>query len=93
MKTELVISNVLRLGVWSSMALIAGGSGWHFLAGDSLSAARLVTAGLVLLIVTPVLRVAASLVLFAVERDKIYTLVTAAVLLLLALSFILGKAG
>ncbi|MDR1305487.1 MAG: DUF1634 domain-containing protein [Verrucomicrobiales bacterium] len=93
MKTELVISNVLRLGVWSSMALIASGSGWHFLSGDSASAARLVTAGLVLLIATPVLRVAASLALFAVERDKIYTLVTAAVLLLLALSFILGKAG
>jgi uncharacterized membrane protein len=93
MRTERVISNVLRIGVWSSMALIASGSGWHFLAGGTSSAARLVTAGLVLLIATPVLRVAASLVLFALERDRAYMLITAVVLLTLALSFILGRAG
>ncbi|MDR2462167.1 MAG: DUF1634 domain-containing protein [Verrucomicrobiales bacterium] len=90
MKPEPVISNVLCLGVWMSVALMVTGSGWCFIAGaDSLSVGVL-TAGLALLIATPVLRVAASLVLFWLERDRIYMLITAVVLAVLAGSFILG---
>ncbi|MDR1191618.1 MAG: DUF1634 domain-containing protein [Verrucomicrobiales bacterium] len=90
MKTEVIISNVLRLGVWLSMALIVTGSGWHFIAGGGAQSAGVLTAGLALLIVTPVLRVATSLVLFWLEGDKVYVIITAVVLVLLALSFILG---
>jgi uncharacterized membrane protein len=42
--------------------------------------------GALLLIATPVVRVAASAVLFLVERDYLYTVVTAAVLVLLLVS-------
>ena len=53
----------------------------------------LIVLGLVVLIATPVLRVLLSLSVFARQGDRIYVLITAVVLVLLALSFVLGKAG
>ncbi len=53
----------------------------------------IVMAGLLLLIATPVARVAFSIAVFAVEHDKLYMLITTAVLLLLLLSFALGASG
>ncbi len=49
--------------------------------------------GLLLLIATPVIRVAASVVIFLIERDYAYVLITLFVLLILVVSFLLGKAG
>lgn len=49
--------------------------------------------GLLLLIATPVLRVVVSIVLFARERDGVFVAITATVLALLLLSFVLGAAG
>lgn len=49
--------------------------------------------GLLLLIATPVLRVAVSIVLFAIERDWLFTTITAFVLALLILAFVLGASG
>lgn len=53
----------------------------------------LVTFGLLLLIATPVARVALSIIIFAIERDRLYVVITAAVLMLLLASFMLGAAG
>ncbi len=52
-----------------------------------------ITVGLLILIATPVLRVALSVVLFAVQRDRAFAVITAAVLALLLISFLLGRAG
>jgi uncharacterized membrane protein len=52
-----------------------------------------VAAGLLLLVATPVLRVAVSILGFVYERDKPFVAITATVLILLLLSFFLGKAG
>ena len=52
-----------------------------------------VALGLLLLIATPILRVAVSVIGFALARDRTYTLITAAVLAVLLFSFLLGKAG
>jgi uncharacterized membrane protein len=49
--------------------------------------------GLLLLIATPVARVALSIGIFAIERDRLYAMITAAVLLLLIASFLIGAAG
>ncbi len=49
-----------------------------------------VMVGLLVLMATPVLRVALSLLLFTRQRDRIFTGVTAGVLALLVLSFVLG---
>ncbi len=48
--------------------------------------------GLLLLIATPVIRVAASVVIFLLERDYAYVLITLVVLVVLVVSFLLGKA-
>jgi uncharacterized membrane protein len=52
----------------------------------------IVMLGLLVLIATPVLRVAVSVVLFAVERDMLYVAITAVVLALLLFSFLIGAA-
>jgi uncharacterized membrane protein len=59
----------------------------------SLRGQALVMLGLLVLMVTPVLRVAVSLVSFLRSRDRAFALLTSAVLLLLLLSLLLGKAG
>ncbi|HEY7356066.1 MAG TPA: DUF1634 domain-containing protein [Ktedonobacterales bacterium] len=49
--------------------------------------------GLLLLILTPVIRVAASVVIFLLERDHAYVFITLIVLVILVVSFLLGKTG
>jgi uncharacterized membrane protein len=49
--------------------------------------------GLLLLIATPVLRVAVSVVIFLIQADLTYVLITLIVLTLLLASFFLGTAG
>jgi uncharacterized membrane protein len=53
----------------------------------------IVTLGLLLLIATPVARVAVSIAVFVIERDRLYVIITAVVLSLLLLSFVLGASG
>ncbi len=50
-----------------------------------------IVAGLLVLVATPVLRVAVSLLAFAREKDRVFCAITGTVLLLLLLSFVLGK--
>ena len=55
--------------------------------------AAIVQLGLVLLIATPVARVAMSLVAFVLQRDRIYIVVTTIVLALLIFSLVGGISG
>jgi len=52
-----------------------------------------ITLGLLLIIITPVTRVAVSIIAFAMEGDWRYVGITTIVLLVLLVSFALGKAG
>ncbi len=52
-----------------------------------------VAAGLLLLIATPILRVAVSILAFLYQHDRAFVAITAAVLIILLLSFLLGKVG
>lgn len=72
---------------------VAGGSDIRTVSGIFRSAAHLESAGLmqfglVLLILTPVARVALAVVGFALERDRLYTVVSLVVLVILALSLL-----
>jgi uncharacterized membrane protein len=58
--------------------------------GDPLAVIAL---GLLVLIATPVLRVAVSIVTFALERDWVYVAITTLVLCILIASFLLGAGG
>jgi uncharacterized membrane protein len=66
---------------------------WFFGGLAHLDGQTVIVAGLLLLICTPVARVAVSMVAFARQRDRLYFAITAAVLVLLLLSFALGKVG
>ena len=59
------------------------------LAMDSMA---IVQFGLVLLIATPVMRVALTLVAFALQRDRLYVVLTAVVLALLLYGLLWGRA-
>jgi uncharacterized membrane protein len=59
----------------------------------ALDGQAVIVAGLLLLIATPVMRVAVSIVVFARERDRAYMAIASAVLMLLLLSFALGNSG
>lgn len=52
----------------------------------------IITLGLLLLIATPIVRVAASVIAFAIERDRRYVLITIVVLLILLISLFFGGA-
>ncbi len=52
-----------------------------------------VSLGLLLLILTPVVRVGVSVAVFVVQKDRLYTLITVTVFAILLLSFVLGKAA
>ena len=51
----------------------------------------IVAVGLLVLLATPVARVAVSIFAFLYERDRVFVAMTTAVLLLLLLSFLLGR--
>jgi uncharacterized membrane protein len=64
---------------------------WYGLAhGDPRA---IVALGLVLLLATPVVRVAVSIIAFAVSRDRLYVAITALVLAILIFSFLSGLGG
>jgi uncharacterized membrane protein len=51
-----------------------------------------IAAGLLLLILTPVMRVAVSIFAFIYQKDRVFTLITTVVLIILLFSFVLGHA-
>lgn len=53
----------------------------------------IIALGLLLLIATPIVRVATSIVAFWIERDYRYVIITFIVLLILCISLFIGKAG
>lgn len=59
----------------------------------SLRARSVIQLGVLLLIATPIVRVAVSLVAFMLERDGSYVLITALVLAVLLVSLITGAVG
>lgn len=121
-RVELIISNLLRIGVLTSLTVVligvlitylhqpslltstmdvqqltqTGGAipfTWReFGAGlRDLQGEAIVMLGLLLLIATPIGRVAVSIVAFVYQKDRVFTLITLAVFCLLLLSFVLGR--
>lgn len=121
-QVEIVISDLLRVGVIASLAIVVIGTVVSFVhhpdyfssrtdlhdltahtalfphtLGEVVKSLRhgegrgIVILGLILLVATPVLRVAVSILGFVYERDLIFVLITSTVLMLLLLSFVLGR--
>lgn len=93
---EQAIAGLLRYGVWLASAVIGTGllAEWlHALTKAALlglSGASLVTAGVALLILLPVSRVALMFFLFLRERDAAYIAISALVLAIIGAGFLAG---
>ncbi|MEW6045060.1 MAG: DUF1634 domain-containing protein [Bacillota bacterium] len=96
----LAAAAVIGLGVL--LWIVQGNTGYQAAAyptrvGDVIAGAlqgrpaAVIQAGLLVLLLTPVFRVAASVAIFAAQRDRTFTLVTLAVLALLVGGFLLGR--
>jgi len=89
---ELVLARLLRLGSLVAAALLAVGLA-AMLAGFTGVAPKLITAGLLALLGTPVLRVVAAALIFVRERDWYFAFFCAVVLAALATGIWLGRVG
>jgi uncharacterized membrane protein len=82
-----VLSLTLKAGAYTAFALIATGL---LLRGTAPWGARIATAGLLVLLATPVLRIVAACIQFFRERDLKYALVSLGVLGIVILAYCLG---
>ena len=82
-----MLSHTLKLGAYTALALIlAGLTLQHFAAWGS----KITAAGLLVLLVTPALRIVVACIQFLHERDFKYALVSFGVLAIVALAYVLG---
>lgn len=87
---EMVLARLLRLGSLVAAALLALGIAMMLL-GQTELAPKLITAGLLVLLGTPILRVAAASVIFVKERDWHFALFSLVVLCAMAAGIYFGK--
>ena len=80
-RMERIVGRVLRIGVAATTVCLAAGLLLSFAKEQSSGGAILMTAGLLILMATPVARVVASVVEFAAARDWLFVALTGLVLL------------
>lgn len=88
---ELVLARLLRLGSLIAAILLAIGTG-AMLLGQTGLASRLVTAGLLALLLTPVMRVMVAGLIFTRDRDWRFVFFCLVVLCALVAGILLGHA-
>lgn len=88
---EIAVARLLRIGVVIASVLITLGLGSILVGISPSSATRLTTIGLIVLVLTPVMRVVAALVVYLRERDYVYALISLFVLLMLTMGLLIGK--
>ena len=77
---ERIVGTVLRLGVTASSVCLAVGLGLSFVDATGLVASLLLQVGVLILLGTPIARVAASIVGYLAERDWLFVTLTTIVL-------------
>jgi len=82
-----VLSLTLKSGAYTALALIVAGLILRFIVPWG---AKLVSAGLLVLLITPALRIVAACAQFLRERDFKYALVSFGVLAIVLLAYFLG---
>ncbi len=92
-RLERIVGAVLRVGAVTSTALLAAGLAVSMFRPSVAFGPTLTSAGLVILIATPVARVVASVAAYAAERDWTFVALTATVLLILLGSLVVAITG
>ena len=82
-----VLSLTLKFGAYTAFALIVAGLTLQFALAWGI---RVTTAGLLVLLATPVLRIVVAFLQFLRERDFKYALVSFGVLAIVVLAYVLG---
>jgi uncharacterized membrane protein len=77
---ERIIGTVLRAGVTASSVCLAVGLGLSFIDPIGPAASRLLQVGILVLLATPIARVAASIIGYVGERDWLFVTLTTIVL-------------
>jgi len=90
-RVELAVARLLRLGTAVSAALIAAGLAVILLQLPLGIGPHLVTAGIIALVCTPLLRVAAAMVIYLRLGDVVYGLISLAVLFFVFLGMLIGE--
>ena len=92
LRLESLLAGVLNVGNWLTSTVIAIGIGLSlFYRGTPFSrGSQVMTAGIGLLILLPILRVIIMLIVFAKERDYRFAVAAAVVLLILFAGFAVG---
>ena len=99
-----VFTSAAVIFIGLALYLITGASGYengaypiklaHILTGSAaLKPYAIIMLGIILLILTPVLRVAVSVIAFLKEKDFLYVGITALVLIILLISLVIGITG
>ena len=86
-RLERIIGTVLRVGVTTSSVCLACGVALFFVSAGP-AAAVLLQAGIIILLATPVARVAVSVAQYVIERDWTFTTLTLIVLVELMASVV-----
>lgn len=92
LRLESLLAGVLNVGTWIASTVIAAGIGLSlFYHGTTLlKGTQVMTAGIGLLILLPILRVIIMLIVFAKERDYKFAVAATVVLLILFAGFAVG---
>lgn len=88
---EIAVAQLLRIGVVIASVLITLGLGGMLVGISPSSATRLITIGLIVLVLTPIMRVVAAVVVYLREGDYVYAFISLFVLLMLATGLLIGK--
>ena len=89
-----LLAKVLHRGTWLGSCVIALGlalpmADWSG-AASSITGTRIITAGIALLVILPVLRVVLMLIVFVRERDFLFSAISILVLAIILLGFVLN---
>jgi|GEM_PF-327183 len=87
---ELVLARLLRIGSIIAAALLAAGIGAMLLGGHAVVGPRLITAGLLALMATPIMRVVVAGLIFTRDRDWRFAFFCVVVLCSLVAGVLLG---
>ncbi len=88
---EDIVGRLLQIGTTAASVLVGVGLVVLFLGIAPALAPKLITAGLIILVSTPVLRVVAALGVFVREKDWIFAAISTTVLVVLGVGVLLGK--
>ena len=92
-RLEKAVGRVLRVGVTASSVCLALGLGMSLFASVAAAGHALLHTGLIILMATPVCRVAVSVGEYAMQRDWMFVLLTSIVLIELLASVVAAFVG